>query len=259
MAIVNLTPDSFSGDGLAYHADAAVESGLKAVQAGADVIDLGGESTAYWREGYEPVSVEEELSRVLPAIERLQRLTEAPISIDTRKPEVARRALEAGARWLNDVEGVWDDGTMAALAAEYRAAFVLMHNRRQEGFTDVVGEVRDVLAAAAERALAAGLPRELLVLDPGFGFGKTAENNLELLRRLSELRQLGFPLLVGTSRKRFLGHILGTPPEDRLEGTEASVAIAIAHGADAVRVHDVEPIVRIVRVSDAIVRGGDAT
>jgi dihydropteroate synthase len=257
MGILNVTPDSFSGDGLGGDVRATRERARAMVEAGADVLDVGGESTAYWRPGYQPVSENEELCRVLPAIEALRaELPDVPVSIDTRKPEVARRALAAGASWLNDVEGVWDDGAMAEIAAEFGAPFVLMHNGHEAKYADVVAEVRDELLAAAARAETRGVAREHIVLDPGLGFGKTGEHNLELLRRLPELTVSGYPVLVGPSRKRFLGLILGTPEQDRVEGTAAAVAIAIAGGAAAVRVHDVPQIARVVRVADAIVRRG---
>lgn len=258
MAIVNATPDSFSGDGLGYDVESAVAQAIAAQAAGADVIDVGGESTAYWRAGYTPVSAEEEIARVVPLLERLREAVTIPISIDTRKSAVARRALQAGAGWLNNVEGIWDEGEMAALAAEFDAPYVLMHNHHGHDYRDFFQEVHDELAQAAERALAAGLERQQLILDPGIGFGKVAVHNFELLRRLAELRDLGCPLLIGPSRKRFLGEVLGTEPDDRLEGTEAAVAVGISRGADAVRVHDVAPIVRVARVADAIVRGRPA-
>lgn len=253
MGILNLTPDSFSGDGLGADVEAAVEQARAFVHDGADVIDVGGESTAYWKAGYQPVSEAEELRRVLPAIERLRDSLGVPISIDTRKPEVARQALAAGATWLNDVEGVWDDGRMAELAAERDAVFVIMHNRKRAEYGDVVEEVREELLRAAERATAHGAAR--IAIDPGLGFGKTGEHNLTLLRRLPEIAALGFPVLVGPSRKRFLGQILGTSEQDRVEGTAAAIAIAIAGGAAIVRVHDVAPLARVARVADAIVRG----
>jgi dihydropteroate synthase len=251
MGILNVTPDSFSGDGLADDVEAAVARAREMAAAGADVIDVGGESTAYWKPGYQPVSEELELRRVLPIIERLSDL---PLSIDTRKPAVARAALAAGATWLNNVEGVWDDGRMAHAAAEHDVPYVLMHNRREAVYSDLVAEVRDELVAAAAQAEAEGVAHERIVLDPGLGFGKTGAHNLELLRRLPELVAAGYPLLVGPSRKRFLGTILGTPEQDRVEGTAAAVAIAIAAGAAAVRVHDVRQMARVVRVADAIVR-----
>ena len=259
MAILNVTPNSFSGDGLAGDVEAAVQRARQAAASGADVIDVGGESTAYYKPGYVPVTETEELARVLPVIERLAGELAVPISIDTRKPEVARQALRAGAAWVNNVEAVWDDGAMAAVAAEHQAPLVIMHYGREALYTDVVLEVRDSLERAAELALGRGVSPARIILDPGIGFGKGTRHNLALLRRLSELRTLGFPLLIGPSRKRFLGELLGGAPErERLEGTEAAVAVAIAHGADAVRVHDVAPVARIVRIADAIVRSTDA-
>ncbi|MHB8618335.1 MAG: dihydropteroate synthase [Chloroflexota bacterium] len=258
MGILNLTPDSFSGDGLHPDVEAATRQAREMVSAGADVLDLGGESTAYWKPGYQPVSENEELHRVLPVLERLRAELAVPLSIDTRKPAVARRAIAAGATWLNDVEGVWDDGAMAQLSADHHLPFVLMHNSRTSQYQDVVVEVRDDLARAADRALALGVEPDTLILDPGLGFGKQGHHNLELLRRLEELRALGFPLLIGPSRKRFLGEILNAREHDRLEGTEAAVSVAISRGADAVRVHDVAQVARVVRVTDAIVRGRPA-
>lgn len=255
MGILNVTPDSFSGDGL-LEVDELVNRAREMVRDGADVLDVGGESTAYWRPGYQPVPAGEELRRVLPVLERLRaELPGTPISIDTRKPEVAREAVAAGAIWLNDVEGVWDDGSMAEIAAKHGLAFVIMHNRHGSEYRDLVAEVRDELLEAAARAEAHGVPKEHIILYPGLGFGKTGEHNLELLRRLPELTGLGYPVLVGPSRKRFLGRLLGTAEQDRVEGTAAAAAIAIAGGAAAVRVHDVRPIARVVQVADAIVRG----
>ena len=251
MGILNVTPDSFSGDGLAGDAQAAAAQGLAMLAEGADVIDVGGESTAYWKPGYQPVDEEEELRRVLPVIERLRG---RPLSIDTRKPAVARMALAAGAAWLNNVEGVWDHGRMASVAAEFGVPYVLMHNSHEAVYADVVAEVREGLLGAAARAEAEGVARERIVLDPGLGFGKTGAHNLELLRRLPELTGAGYPVLVGPSRKRFLGTILGTPEQDRIEGTAAAVAIAIAGGAAAVRVHDLPQMARVARVADAITR-----
>ncbi|MGH2470491.1 MAG: dihydropteroate synthase, partial [Chloroflexota bacterium] len=222
MAILNVTPNSFSGDGLAGDVEAALQRARQAAAAGADVIDVGGESTAYYKPGYMPVTEAEELARVLPVIERLAGELALPISIDTRKPEVARRALRAGAAWVNNVEAVWDDGAMATVAAEHQAPLVIMHYGREARYTDVVREVRDSLERAAELALGRGVDSARIILDPGIGFGKGTVHNLTLLRRLSELRSLGFPLLIGPSRKRFLGELLGGAAEsDRLEGTEA--------------------------------------
>jgi dihydropteroate synthase len=255
MGILNVTLDSFSGDGVGTDVEAAVRQAREMVEAGADVVDVGGESTAYWKAGYQPVTEDEELGRVLPVIERLRaELPRPPISIDTRKPAVARRALAAGATWLNDIEGVWDDGSMADLAAEFGATFVIMYNARERTGRPVVEEIRDELVAAASRALAQGVRSDQIVLDPGFGFGNVPGHEPQLVRGLPEIVALGYPVLVGPSRKRFIGRVLGTPENDRMEGTAAVVTLAIAAGVAAVRVHDVRPIARVVRMADAMVR-----
>ena len=252
MGVVNVTPDSFSGDGMAGRLEDAVEQALSFEAQGADIIDVGAEST---RPGHAPVSVEEELSRLLPVLEGIVAAVSIPVSVDTYKPEVARRAVDAGAVMINDVWGPRVGEGMAAAAAEARASLVLMHNQNGTEYGDLVPEVAASLARAAETAEAAGVPKESLILDPGIGFGKTADHNLEILSRLGELKALGFPLMVGTSRKSTIGLVLDLPVEERLEGTAATVALAIAGGADIVRVHDVEAMVRVARMSDAVVRG----
>ncbi len=252
MGVVNVTPDSFSGDGMAGRLEDAVEQALSFEAQGADIIDVGAEST---RPGHAPVSVEEELSRLLPVLEGIVAAVSIPVSVDTYKPEVARRAVECGAAMINDVWGPRVGEGMAAAAAEARAPLVLMHNQNGTEYGDVVPEVAASLARAAETAMAAGVPKEALILDPGIGFGKTADHNLEILSRLGELKALGYPLMVGTSRKSTIGLVLDLPVEERLEGTAATVALAIAGGADIVRVHDVEAMVRVARMSDAVVRG----
>jgi dihydropteroate synthase len=262
MGIVNVTPDSFSGDGLlatvAGHRGVALE--IAVVQArriadeGADIIDVGGEST---RPGHEPVSEEEELARVIPAVAAIHAaLPILPISVDTAKPAVAAAAIDAGAVLLNDIWGVSPDDAMARLAAARGVPLILMHNRAMAVYLDLVAEVLADLRAALDRAMAAGVPRENLIVDPGFGFGKTPEHNLLVLRDLSALRALGQPILLGTSRKSTLGFVLGgVPPEDRLEATLATTALGIAAGADIVRVHDVRANVSAARISDAVIRG----
>lgn len=260
MGIVNLTDDSFSGDGLGGDLEAAVAQARRMVEAGADLLDVGAEST---RPGAAEVPVEEELRRLVPAVERLVREVAVPISVDTYKPAVARAALAAGAHIVNDVAGLQGDPEMAAIAAEHGAPVVAMHMQGtprtmqiNPTYREVVGEVAAYLARSVEIAVRAGVPRSQVIVDPGIGFGKTLEHNLEILRRLGELKALGQPLLVGTSRKAFIGRILGgLPPTERVEGTAATVALAIAGGADVVRVHDVAQIVRVARVADAIVRG----
>ena len=250
MAVLNVTPDSFSGDGIYLNPDAALARAEQFVDEGADLIDIGGEST---RPGATPVDVDEELRRVIPVIERLAPRLPVPISIDTYKADVARRALEAGATVVNDVWGLRQDPAMAAVA---RAAdgVILMHNQVGTHYQDLFGDILAVLRHSIDLAAQAGILRDRLVVDPGLGFGKTPAHNLEILDRLDVLRELGLPILVGTSRKSTIGKVLDLPPDERVEGTAATVAIAIARGADLVRVHDVRPLVRVCRMTDAIVR-----
>ena len=252
MGVVNVTPDSFSGDGLAGRIDDAVEQAVGFEAEGADIIDVGAEST---RPGHAPVSVEEELSRLLPVLEGIVEGVSIPVSVDTYKPEVARRAVECGASMINDVWGTKVGEGMASVAAEAGVPLVLMHNQDGTEYEDVVTDVAASLRRAAETAEEAGVPRERIILDPGIGFGKTADHNLQILNRLDPLKELGYPLLVGTSRKSTIGFVLDLPVEERLEGTAATVTLAIAGGADIVRVHDVKEMVRVARMSDAIVRG----
>jgi len=256
MGIVNVSPDSFAGDGIDTVA-AAVEQAARMVQEGADIIDVGGEST---RPGSSPISVEEEMTRVIPVVRGIHGEVDVPLSVDTYKYDVAQAALEAGATMLNDIWGLKKEPRLADLAAQYGAGMVLMSNQRDVSpnhdveFSDIVQVVRDDLARATQEAIGRGVPRERLIIDPGIGFGKTQPQNLLLLRRLRELRVLGYPLLAGTSRKSVLGYVLQLPASERLEATAATVAIAIEHGADIVRVHDVKEMWRVCRVTDAIVR-----
>jgi len=248
MGILNVTPDSFSDGGRFLSPDAAVERALAMEKEGADIIDVGGESS---RPGAEPVPVEEELRRVLPVLERLRGKLRIPISIDTTKAEVAEAALRAGASIVNDISALRFDPAMAPLVAKFGAGLVLMHMlgtpktmQQAPHYEDVVTEVRDFLAERAQYAQSQGIPREAIAVDPGIGFGKTVEHNLELLRRLPELVELGFPVLVGPSRKSFIGAILGLGVEERLEGTLAACAVAVVRGADILRVHDVKEVRR---------------
>ena len=254
MGIINATPDSFSGDGLAGDIPAIVELARRFAGEGADLLDIGAEST---RPGHQPVDAAAELARLLPALEAVAAAVSLPISVDTWKAPVARAALSAGAVIVNDVRGLMGDPALAEVVAESGAGLVLMHHRRRPlpAGADVVAEVISGLRQSIAAAASAGIPRRRLVVDPGIGFGKTADQNLELLRELGRLRELGLPLLVGTSRKSTLGRLTGLPPEQRVEATAASVALAIANGADIVRVHDVREMARVGRVSDAIVRG----
>jgi len=251
MGVLNITLDSFSGDGLGDDVEAAVAQGRRFAAEGADILDVGGEST---RPGFDPVSADEEMSRVLPVIERLIAAVDLPISIDTAKAEVARAALEAGAHLVNDVWGFRLDPEMAAAVARFAVPAVVMHNQRGRPFRDVIGDIRSGLEAGIALAAAAGIPRERLIIDPGFGFGWTEAQNLEMLRRLRELTDIRLPILVGTSRKSTIGAVLGLPVEERLMGTAATVAIAIANGADIVRVHDVKEMAQVCRMADAVLR-----
>lgn len=277
MGIVNVTPDSFSGDGLAV-ADGQVSGSAFEQQAaaqaaafvadGADILDIGGEST---RPGSVPVTAEIEMARVLPAIRAVRAVAPGTlISVDTYRADVAEAALKAGADWVNDVWGLRMDPRMAGLVAERGCPVVIMHNRskpkdvaqeqrlggRYVGvhYDDLLGDIKTELGQQIDIGLTAGVRPEQIILDPGIGFGKTVAQNLELLDRLAELKVLGFPLLIGPSRKSFIGFTLDAPPDQRLEGTAATVAIGIARGADIVRVHDVAAITRIARMTDAIVR-----
>lgn len=253
MAILNCTPDSFTGLGPGLDLKRALRLATESIEAGAEILDIGGESS---RPGAAPVSAEVEMARVLPLIKRLARETGTALSIDTTKPEVARAALRAGATIVNDTNGLRADPAMAATVAGHGAMVVAMANLRNVKFTDVVAAVAGQFRESLAIAEGAGIPPEHVILDPGFGFGPSAAQNIELLRRLGELRVFGRPLLVGASRKWTIGRILGgLPVEERLEGTAATVALAIANGADLVRVHDTRAMTRVARVADAIVRG----
>jgi dihydropteroate synthase len=267
MGILNVTPDSFSGDGLLAVGSAAidpasavdpvasaVEIGRRMVAEGADLLDVGGEST---RPGHTTVDAADELARVVPVIAALRAaLPDTPLSVDTTKADVAAAALDAGADLINDVWGVASDGEMLHVAARRGAPIVLMHNRAEARYTNLMPEIVADLQAAIERALEAGIGRDSILVDPGFGFGKTAAHNLVLLRELALLRVLGRPVLLGTSRKSTLGKVLDLPADARLEATLATTALGIASGVDIVRVHDVRANVRTARMSDAIIRGG---
>jgi dihydropteroate synthase len=258
MGILNVSPDSFSGDGLLEDADPeerAVATARRMVGEGADLLDIGGEST---RPGHAPVDAAEEIGRVIPVISAVAAaLPDTPISVDTAKPDVAAAALAAGAHLLNDVWGTSPEvGEIAAVAAGAGVPLIVMHNRAEARYErNVVAEVVADLSAALDRAIATGVPEANLIVDPGIGFGKTADHNVTVLCHLGALSTLGRPILLGTSRKSTLGRILDLPVEERLEATLATTALGIAAGVDIVRVHDVGPNVRVARVSDAIVRG----
>lgn len=257
MGILNATPDSFSGDGLLEPGPGdpvtrAVQLARAMVDEGADLLDVGGESS---RPGHDPVAAEEEARRVLPIVRALREaLPDVPLSVDTTKPAVAEAALAAGAHVVNDVWGVAADDGLARVAAGHGAAVVLMHNRGEARYVNLMAEILADLQAAIERALGAGVAWDRIVVDPGFGFGKTADHNLALLHDLGALRLLGRPVLIGTSRKSTLGKVLDLPVDERLEATLATTALGIAAGVDVVRVHDVRANVRAARTADAIIR-----
>jgi len=247
MGILNVTPDSFSGDGVGDDIEAAISRAKQLADEGADIIDIGGEST---RPEAPPVSADEELRRVMPVIERLSAELSVPISIDTYKSAVASRAVRAGAGMINDVWGLKRDPELARVAAEAGVPIVLASYLQDTVRRDIIAEVISDLEKSMEIASKSNLPRENIILDPGIGFGKNVEQNLEIIHRLSELKVLGRPILLGTSRK----FMVGQPFDQRLEATAATVAIGIAHGADMVRVHEVKPMVQVCRMSDAIIR-----
>ncbi len=262
MGIINMSPESFSGDGIA-NVDSAMAQARRFVGEGADILDVGGEST---RPGLASISASEEIKRVIPVIERLSHEIEVPVSIDTSKLEVAERALEAGAAMLNDQWGLKKEPRLAELAAKKGVPIVLMSNQRDKGaydatagrdtalYEDVMSEVISTLRRGIASALEAGVDPENIIVDPGIGFGKTWQQDLEIVRRLSELKELGRPILIGTSRKSLIKMVLNLPATERVEGTAATVAISIANGADMVRVHDVRQMVRVCRMADDIVR-----
>lgn len=255
MGVLNVTPDSFSDGGHFFQTKVAIKRAEEMVEEGADIIDVGGEST---RPGSEPISLEEELTRVIPVIKSIASNLTVPISIDTYKPQVAREALEAGASIINDVYGLRQPG-MLELLAEVKVPVVIMHMKgapktmqQNPTYQDVVKEVADFLKHQSEKVIEVGLESEKIVIDPGIGFGKTLEHNLQLLKNLSSLSALGFPVLVGPSRKSFIGLTLGLPVEERLEGTLAVIAQCVWEGASIVRVHDVKEALRVVKMVHAI-------
>jgi len=259
MGVLNVTPDSFSDGGHFFHKDKAIEQGLAMAADGADIIDVGGEST---RPYSARISKEEELDRVIPVIRELRKEIKIPISIDTLKAEVAGEALSAGASMINDISALRSDPEMTSLAAATQVPVILMHMRgtpekMQEKplYGNLIQEVIDSLRDSMEKAVQMGIRKEMIILDPGIGFGKTFDHNLEIIRELNRFKCLGRPILLGSSRKAFIGHILGKPPLERDTGTMAAVAVGIMHGAHIVRVHDVKRAVETVKVVDAIKRG----
>jgi dihydropteroate synthase len=264
MGVINVSPDSFSGDGLADTEEAVVRA-KRLISEGADIIDIGGEST---RPASAPISIDQELRRVIPVVEKIAQQIAVPLSVDTYKLEVARQALNAGADMINDIWGLKKEAGLAELAAKKGVPIVLMSNQRGSPCRDIMSAVISDLKRAIEQALDAGVPQENIIIDPGIGFGKTQEQNLQVLQRLQELKILGMPILLGSSRKSFIGWVLDLTPEQRsnevtfvqprdqrLEGTAATIAFGIAKGTDIVRVHDVKEMVRVCKMSDALVRG----
>lgn len=257
MGILNVTPDSFSDGGKFNSLERAIAHAKKMVLEGADIIDVGGEST---RPGTNPTPKKVELRRVIPVIKRLVEETDVPISIDTYKSEVAKHAIDLGANMINDV-AFKINPKIAEVAAKYDVPLVIMHMKgkpknmqKNPQYKDVIGEIKLFLKDCAEYAINMGVDSKKIIIDPGIGFGKTTEHNLEILRRLKEFKSLNYPILIGPSRKSFIGNVLGTEVYERLEGTLASVAISIMNGADIIRVHDVLECVRVARLTDAIIR-----
>lgn len=251
MGILNVTPDSFSDGGRFQNPDAALRHAEKMVKDGADILDVGGEST---RPGHVRITEEEEISRIVPVIGRLKEHFDVPVSVDTYKSEVARAALEAGADLVNDIWGLKYDGTLAKVIADAGVPCCLMHNREKAEYTDFIPEVLEDLRESVKLAKAAGISEEQIILDPGIGFGKTYEMNLKMLKNLKELEKLGYPVLLGTSRKSVIGLTLDLPAEQREEGTLVTTVLGIMSGCSFVRVHDVEKNFRAIKMTEAILR-----
>jgi dihydropteroate synthase len=259
MGIINSTPDSFTGDGLVNNIDDILRLADEMIRDGADILDIGGEST---RPGSERVGEDEEINRVLPVITAIKERFDIPLSIDTYKSNVASAAISAGANMVNDISGLKFDNKMADVTADSNVPIVLMHTigdpkimQKNPQYDDIIEEIICYLQISSKVALQAGVKKENIIWDPGFGFGKTIEHNLEIIRRLDELKSFGYPVLIGTSRKATIGKLLNDAPvNDRLEGTAATVALSIANGVDFVRVHDVKEMKKVVIVSDAIIR-----
>jgi dihydropteroate synthase len=259
MGILNVTPDSFSDGGLFLNEGSAVKQALRMVKEGADIIDIGGEST---RPGAAPVSVKEEIKRVVPVIKALAKKISVPISIDTCKAKVADEAVSAGASIINDISGLRFDRRMAGVAAQHKVPVVIMHIQGTPGimqkapvYKALIPEIMDYLREGIDIALKAGVPEDMIIIDPGIGFGKTVEHNLEIINRLDEFKGFEKPILLGPSRKSFIGKILGgLPVTDRLEGTAAAIAIGISKGANIIRIHDIKEMSRVVKIADEITR-----
>ncbi len=251
MGILNVTPDSFSDGGLFIDPDKAIIRAREMVHDGADIIDIGAESS---RPGHNKLSLQEEEKRLFPALEKVLQEVKVPVSIDTTKAYIAKRALKMGASMINDISFLKDDPALIRAVAQKKAALVIMHNREKAEYIDLMGEIMGDIRDGIDRALDAGVNKDKIIVDPGIGFGKTAVHNLIVLQHLKEIKSLGFPLLVGPSRKSFIGKTLDLPVQERVEGTAAAVSLSIAGGADFVRVHDVKAMRRVADMSDAIVR-----
>ncbi|MDR4888532.1 dihydropteroate synthase [Fredinandcohnia sp. QZ13] len=254
MGILNITPDSFSDGGSYTDLGAAINHAKKMVTEGADMIDVGGEST---RPGYERLSDEEEIARVVPVIKELVKEVHVPISIDTYKSEVAKQAIEAGAHIINDIWGAKADPKMAEVAAAYNVPIILMHNRDNKNYTNLIDDMISDLKESIQIVKAAGVKDENIILDPGVGFAKTFENNIETIRQLDRFSELGYPVLLGTSRKSFIGHIFDMPPQERDEATGATTCLGIQKGCDIVRVHNVKMNARLAKMMDVLVGKGE--
>ncbi|MCP3032141.1 dihydropteroate synthase [Halobacillus sp. A1] len=250
MGILNITPDSFSDGGRFTHVEAAIEQAVQMEKDGAHIIDIGGEST---RPGHKPVSAKEELGRVLPVIDALKERISIPISIDTFKSDVAEKAIETGAEIINDVWGAKADPEIAKVAARHNVPIILMHNRNNKDYNSLIADMKQDLRESIEIAKQAGVQDEHIILDPGVGFAKNADDNLLVMRELDQFQELGYPLLLGTSRKSFIGKVLDLPVEERMEGTGATVCLGIAKGVQIVRVHDVKAITRMTKMMDAMI------
>ena len=259
MGILNVTPDSFADGGLYFDKSSAIERAYQIVEEGADIIDIGGEST---RPGSEPISIKEELKRTIPVIEAISKKIKVPISIDTYKSEVAKVALDAGASMVNDISGLRFDPKMTDVVSEYKVPVVIMHIKgkpqdmqQNPVYEALIPEIIDYFRVGMKTAISAGVSEDKIIIDPGMGFGKTFDHNLEIINNLREFTFLEKPILVGSSRKAFIGKILGdAPATERLEGTAAAVAISIVHGANVVRIHDVKEMVKVAKVADAVKR-----
>ncbi|KLV22238.1 dihydropteroate synthase [Niallia circulans] len=254
MGILNVNPDSFSDGGKYNEMDRAVKHAVQMVEDGADIIDIGGEST---RPGYTEISIEEELERVIPIIERLANEVNVPLSIDTYKGEVARQSLQAGAHIINDIWGAKRDPSMAEVAAEYQAPIILMHNRDNLSYTSFLEDVVSDLQESIDMVKGAGVSAEKIILDPGIGFAKDLKGNLDMMRGLDKLVEMGYPVLLGTSRKSLIGHVLNLPVSERLEGTGATICYGIQKGCQLIRVHDVKEMTRMARMMDALMEKGE--